>query len=261
MMNRSDLQARLYLSGMDERAPELARRLGLGLEITTFCEAAAFERPESRASAREQTQGIPRLRFHAPFAELAPCAIDALVRDVAFRRFRQSLDAAARLGASLVVIHDGFIPLVYFPEWFVPQSVNFWRSFLAEGIPDGICIALENVMDPDPAMMVEIVRQVGDPRLGLCLDVGHANTCVSRLAPQAWIEPMAEHLLHVHLHNNCGDRDLHAPLGDGTIPMDAVLDALLRTCPQASYTLENQDCTASLAWLSQHGYLREEISK
>ena len=64
------------------------------------------------------------------------------------------------------------------------QSVVFWREFLRE-IPAGITIALENVMEPGPEMLVEIVRQVEDPRLGLCLDVGHANSRVSETPP--WI--------------------------------------------------------------------------
>ncbi len=246
---------RLYLSGMDAGAAELARREGLGLELTAFAYAPNLEDAVQFETAKAQLSGVARAWLHAPFAELFPCAIDPLVRDVAKRRFRQTLDVAARLGISRLVVHAGFVPHVYFPEWFVEQSVIFWREFLREA-PQDLCIALENVMEPSPEMLVELARQVDDPRLGLCLDVGHANSEVSRVPPLEWLAPMAPWLRHFHLHNNCGGDDLHAPLGEGTIPMAELLAAAQRLCPSASFTLESQDCAASLRWLKEHGELQ-----
>ena len=74
------------------------------------------------------------------------------------------------------------MPQVYFPEWYVEQSVLFWREFLRQ-LPQDMTVALENVMEPQPRLLAEIARQVDDPRLGLCLDIGHANTFVSRVPP------------------------------------------------------------------------------
>ena len=151
------------------------------------------------------------------------------------------------------MIHGGFVPQVYFPEWYVEQSVLFWREFLRQ-LPQDMTIALENVMEPQPRLLADIARQVDDPRLGLCLDVGHANTFVSRVPPVEWVAPMAPWLRHVHLHNNAGHDDLHDPLGQGTLAMEQVLDTILELCPAATFTLENQDCGPSLAWLREHGY-------
>ena len=163
---------------------------------------------------------------------------------------------ARRLGADRVVIHDGFGPFVYFPEWFVAQSVAFWRDFLPE-VPEQMAMALENVMDPGPDMLAQIMAQVDDPRLGVCLDVGHANTTVSKTAVLDWIAPLIPWLRHVHLHNNSGGWDLHNPLGEGNIPMEQVLDTLLARCPAATYTIENTNCAPSLDWLAARGYLGE----
>ena len=167
------------------------------------------------------------------------------------------MSAARQLGIRRLVIHSGYIPLVYFPEWFTEQSVAFWREFLPE-VPEDMVLALENVMDETPQLMTDIVRQVDDPRLGLCLDVGHANSCASRTPPLDWIAPMAPYLRHVHLHNNLGDWDLHSSLGEGSIPMQQILAALLEQCPASTWTIENQDCAPSLAWLARQGYLSEE---
>lgn len=256
-MERKELRKKLHLSGMDRRAAELAKQHGLGFEITEFCWALRLEQADATELVCRQIQGVERLWLHAPFAELSPCAIDPLVRDAALRRFRQTVETARTLGVTRLVVHGGFIPLVYFPEWFVEQSVLFWRELLAD-VPAGMVLAVENVMEPGPDMLVQIAEQVNDPRLGLCLDVGHANTSASKTPPMEWIAPMAPWLRHVHLHNNAGDWDLHDPLDRGSIPMEQVLDALLETCPAATYTIENQDCAPSLDWLARQGYLEEQ---
>ena len=127
-----DIRQRLHLSGMDSHAPELARKWGLGLEVTDFCYAPMLDDPATLPAVREKMAGIDHFWLHAPFAELAPCAVDPLVREVTARRYRQALSAARQLGIRRLVIHSGYIPLVYFPEWFTEQSVAFWREFLPE---------------------------------------------------------------------------------------------------------------------------------
>ena len=255
-MERAALKGKLHLSGIDGAAAETARRRGLGFEITAFCQAVMLEDPQAVSAAERETAGIGSLWFHAPFAELHPCAIDPLVCDTARHRYRQAIAMARRLGADRVVIHDGFVPFVYFPEWFVEQSVAFWREFLPE-VPENMTIALENVMDPGPEMLAQIMARVDDPRLGVCLDVGHANTTVSKTAVMDWIGPLAPWLRHVHRHNNSGGWDLHDPLGEGNIPMKQVLDTLLAHCPAATFTIENMNCAPSLDWLAARGYLGE----
>ena len=252
------LQHKLHISGTDSCAPALARQWQLGLETIAFSYAPMLDEPSTLPRTRQEIQGIRQLWLHAPFAELIPCAIDPLVRDTAMHRFRQALSAAQALGIRRMVFHGGFIPHVYYPEWYVEQSVLFWREFLRE-VPADMALVLENVMEPSPETLVSIAAQIDDPRLGLCLDVGHANTCVSETPPADWIAPMAPWLRHVHLHNNRGDTDLHDPLDTGTIPMAQVVDAVLRDAPGATFTIENQDALPSLRWLAARGYIEEPI--
>lgn len=255
-LNRSMLEQRLYLSGIDDQAAAIARSRGLGYEITKFCYAPELDRPEAFSEVQADIAGLSRLWLHAPFAELCPCAVDPMAREVTRRRYRQAFDMAGRLGVRRLVIHGGFIPFVYYPEWYVSQSVEFWRAFLKD-VPSGMQLVLENVMEPGPDTLVEIVRQVDDPRLGLCLDIGHANTVVSHTKPMDWIAPMQPFLRHVHLHDNLGEMDLHLPLGEGSMPVTELLDALLELCPETTFTLENQQCAGSLSFLRENGYLEE----
>lgn len=250
------LRERLFVSTTADDCREEARRFRLGLEIAEFCWAQHIdaEREKHIDAAKALLAGIPRGIFHAPFAELAPCAIDPQARRLAATRYRQSIEIARELGITRLVIHGGFIPQVYYPEYYAEQSILFWKEFLRDA-PEDIRIALENVMEPSPDTLCEIARGVSDPRLGLCLDVGHANCCVSNTPPADWIEPMAPWLFHVHLHNNEGDNDLHSPLGKGTVPIESIIDTVARRCPEATFTIENMHCRESMDWLINKGYL------
>ena len=149
-MRREALWDRLYLSGIDSRAAELARENGLGLEIAAFCYAPNLEDRTVVDAVRRDMAGVERFWFHAPFAELAPCAIDPLVRQVTEKRYRQAADLAQDLGVRRLVIHGGFVPQVYFPEWYVEQSVLFWQDFLRQLPQDmTIALALELLAHPD----------------------------------------------------------------------------------------------------------------
>ena len=248
--------SQLYISTVSAGCDETAARYGLGLEIAEYCTAANLDAPipEVVTAAQCHRQAAKRFVFHAPFNELCPAAIDPLAVSLARHRYAQALAAARDWGCRLLVVHTGFIPWVYYPEWFVEKSVEFWREFLPQ-VPEGMVLCLENVMEPSPDTLVSIAAGVDDPRLGLCLDVGHANTCVSRTPPLDWIAPMAPYLRHVHLHNNRGQDDLHAPLDEGTVPMGDVIDAVLRAAPQATFTIENQNALPSLQWLARQGYI------
>jgi sugar phosphate isomerase/epimerase len=253
----ASFKEKLHISTIDERASKLAAEYGLGLEIADFCWAQRIdvELEENTQAALKKAKGLERLWFHAPFAELSPCAIDPKVRALTETRYREAISIAETLGVSRIVVHDGYIPNVYFPEYFVSESIAFWKEFL-KAVPCGVKLALENVMDETPDMLREIVDGVSDKRLGCCLDIGHANCSLSKVPPLDWIKPLAPHLMHVHIHNNMGDRDLHSSLRDGIIPVREVLDRVMELAPDATFTIENMDSRDSLFWLCEQGYLK-----
>ena len=243
---------RLFLSTIADDAVQTAREFGLGVELAQFCLAENMDKtpPDVQASLDAALQ-VPRRVLHAPFAELCPAAIDPLVREVAKRRFLQAAALAKRYGAEKMVVHSGFIPLVYYPEWFAPQSAAFWREFLND--VDGLTLCIENVMETSPDALRQIAEQVNDPRLRICFDVGHAFCQSGDLAP--WLDALAPYSSHVHLHNNHGTFDEHLGLPDGTLDMAAVIRQLEALAPQATYTLEVRSARASVEWLLKEGLL------
>lgn len=252
----SDLRGKLYLSTTADDAPFLAREHDLGLEIAEFCTASNMDRDFAAADrlVRENMTGVGRFTFHAPFNELSPAAIDPLIKEISYRRYRQAIDLAPRYGAKKIVVHSGFIPRIYFPSWFVKQSIPFWREIL-QTTPEDVTLCLENVMEPGPEMLMEIVEGVADPRFRLCLDVGHAACMGKNISVEQWIRTMGENIGHLHLHNNDGISDLHQCLGEGILDMNSILSALETCCPEATMTIENIHAADSVRWLRDQNYL------
>ena len=243
---------RLFLSTIADDAVQTAREFGLGVELAQFCLAENMDKtpPDVQASLDAALE-VPRRVLHAPFAELCPAAIDPLVREVAKRRYLQAAALAKRYSAEKMVVHSGFIPLVYYPEWFAPQSAAFWREFLND--VDGLTLCVENVMETSPDALRQVAEQVNDPRLRICFDVGHAFCQSGELAP--WLDALAPYISHVHLHNNHGTFDEHLGLPDGTLDMATVIRQLEALAPQATYTLEVRSARASVEWLLKEGLL------
>lgn len=244
-MNRS----KLYISTIDANAGKIARKYGLGLEIADYCTASNMDMrfSETDVVVRKQLEGIRNRIFHAPFNELFPCAIDPKARELARCRYRQAIALARDYGVKRIVVHGGYHPRVYYPVWYTEQSIPFWQEFLKE-LPGDTTILLENVLEEEPQMLLGIVRGVDDPRLRVCLDVGHANV-YSRLPVADWLEACAPYIGHFHIHNNDGSWDTHSALDRGTIPMKALLAQAEALCPDATYTLELMDAMPSVRLL------------
>lgn len=248
-MNRE----KLYLSTIGEDAPSLARQYGVGLELAEYCTAwnmdEGFEAAD--AAVRRKLEGVQRRMFHGPFNELFPCAIDPRARQLARDRYGQALALARGYGAHRVVLHGGYQPFVYHPVWYVEQSILFWTEFL-RGVREDVTILLENVLEEEPEMLLSIVQQVDDPRLRLCLDVGHANV-YAKAPVLTWLERWGPWIGHFHLHNNDGSWDAHSPLDRGTIPIRELLARAEAWAPEATYTLELTEAERSLRFVLEEG--------
>lgn len=248
------MKPRFFLSTIGVDSAKTAREYGLGLEIAEYCTASNMEEgfPGWDRQVREKISGIPARILHAPFNELFPCAIDPKARALAAFRYRQAILLAKEYGAEKVVIHGGYHPYLYYPVWYVEQSVAFWRDFLKED--PGVEIVLENVLEPEPEMMQDIVSGVHHPKFQLCLDVGHVSAYSKRPVTE-WLRNLASDIGHFHIHNNDGSADSHSPLKLGRIPMETLLREALDRCPKATFTLELQETAASAAWLAERNFI------
>lgn len=85
-------------------------------------------------------------------------------------------------------------------------------------------VAAEVIPNPlsHPQNLVELVEELDDPMVGLCLDYGHAHL-MGDLGEA--IEAVGGHLFTTHVHDNDGTRDDHLVPFSGDIDWDAAMIA------------------------------------
>ena len=243
---------KIYLSTIASDAVRAAGECGLGLEIAEYCTAWNMDEKFESVDkvVRKKLQGVSASLLHGPYNELFPCAIDKKARALAAERYHQAVELAKRYGSSKVIIHGGYNPWIYYPAWYVEQSIRFWKEFLKAD--PGVEIVLENVLETEPQWLLDIVKGVDDPRLKLCLDVGHVNS-YSKIPVMDWLEEWAPYLSHFHVHNNDGSGDQHNALTDGSIPVKELLLRIDELCPDATVTFELLKAQDSMNWMKEEG--------
>ncbi len=102
----------------------------------------------------------------------------------------------------------------------------------------GLFLTVENVvpeyladLGTEVSGLLAIIKEVGEPNLGICLDSGHAF--ISGLNLRQEILRCGKHLFETHFHDNIGRvsdsnsiNDLHQPCGIGRINWLEVIDGL-----------------------------------
>jgi sugar phosphate isomerase/epimerase len=181
------------------------------------------------------------LCFHAPYRK--PYALTGFAgqeRAEVEAGYAPMLDIAARFAPAAVVIH-GAHSATRPRERLVADTVAFLEWTLARY--PALTMALEN-LGPDPrrikigterAEVLRIVEEIGNPRLGICWDMGH-DVLAGRhgLPDEAWLRQVC----HVHLHD-IDERGIdHYPLIYGRVPWQTWLPALVRAGFTGVVTLE-----------------------
>ena len=258
------MKRNIYLATFSNDALEVITKYGIGIEYNQFCISSTLdpERVDKTVAAMKKEavecgladadgEVIPEMAVvHGPFTEICPQSIDHMAVDMAFVRLNQTYEATRALGIHRLVVHSGFIPLIYFKEWHVKQSIKFWKKFMQDK-PDDFNIYIENVLDDEPDSLIEIVNGIDDPRVKLCLDIGHANVVtVPEYTVIDWIKKMGPKIGHFHLHNNDGTGDQHGPVMKGSMDINKVIKAIDEYCSEdVTFTVESRECDESIRWL------------
>ena len=225
---------------MEEHLPFLLERR-LSPEI--FLSAAALDGlvPEKLAytAAALRDKGLS-CTIHAPFMDLNPGSLERMLRDATVHRFRQVMDAARVLRPEVMVFHPGFDRWRYGEargQW-LELSVPVWREVLKQAGQIGTTIAVENIFEEEPSTLQALFEAVEDPGFGHCFDVGHWNL-FRQVSMERWFEALGGRVKEVHIHDNGGTRDDHAPPGEGAIDFALFFRLMERYAPDAAYTIES----------------------
>ena len=145
---------------------------------------------------------------------------------------RQFLPSAARMSCKTYVCHPGPRRKGVSAEasWDQVRRTLDELAPLAEEL--GVKIALENAnpknLGDDSGELTAFVAGYGSDAVGLCFDVGHANTAED---PVTALNAMAPLVITVHLHDNDTTGDQHLIPGRGCIDWADLVPRLAK-CPR-----------------------------
>jgi sugar phosphate isomerase/epimerase len=142
-----------------------------------------------------------------------------------------------RLQATHLTVHGGFC--LGLPGWepVRTRALDILTDNLAELLKLceelDVMLALENLnrieqgelfyLGDNTADLNLIFERAHSPKLGLCLDLGHAHICEGH---QAYLDRFGSRIISIHYHDNNGTEDTHLNIGQGTVDWPAVAKSL-----------------------------------
>ena len=147
------MRDRIYIATFSENAAAVAAAHGFGIEVNDFCisenlDGDKVEGSLQAACGQLSRAGIAaadfgtRAIFHGPFTEIIPASIDHRVVSLGMERLQEAYWAAERMGIRRMVVHTGYVPLLYFKEWHHEKSLDFWRRYM-DGKPRDFRLYIE----------------------------------------------------------------------------------------------------------------------
>lgn len=238
---------------------ELCKREHLGIEVQSFCNPYMEKLDEVLEEHKKVLKNMNCSKsLHAPFWDLNSGTKMKGLRKETLDIFNNAYHIAKELGCTEMVVHNGYIPGTYEYSGWVNRATDFWAEFFADK-NDSIIVCLENQFEDDSEIMKLEIDAMTDPRLKICLDVGHAHAN-SNMSVEEWIFSLKDRIAYFHLHNNHGkqyrkgyNNDEHLGINNGTIDMSSVLHLAESHCPNAIWNIETavSDLAESLIFLKE----------
>ncbi len=233
----------------------LAKREFLGYEVLELSAPPTLNDRERFCLTEKWYLGNNRCTsLHGAFIDVNVASGDADLRALSRQKSVLSCETALRLGVNRVVFHSSHFPFLrgaYTDNW-AAQCADFYQE-LAERYD--LNLLIENCQDIDPYPLDALMQRISDPRVGVCLDVGHAN--YSQAPVEKWFDQLGSRIAYLHLSDNCGQFDDHLPLGYGTVDWqktDACWRQLHGTIPITLEVGTPAEAETSLIFLHRHSF-------
>ncbi len=179
-------------------------------------------------------RAVGHTAFYLPFGS----AFDS-IRCAAVEELRRCLEVFAEVGVKWMNLHPDRHAPMHDRAFYIRQNLRSLEELQKHSDDIGVGWMIENLPgDYNSAEQLgELLQPM--PKLGLHLDIGHANLLVPYNTTGEILRAWGKRLRHVHLHDNKGGHaDLHLPLGAGNLDLRGSLQALIDCGFDDTITLE-----------------------
>ena len=166
--------------------------------------------------------------IHAPICDINIASISDPVRKASMKETLDTIKVANKLGIDRMTIHPGLSSMsVHGIDYKYLAHAKESMKVLDDAQKEyGISLAIENM--PNSYFFLgrtaaELDEIVGDTDLGICFDIGHANTTGQI---DEMIDTFGKRIKNIHIHDNNGDKDDHLTIGSGSVDFCKVLKKL-----------------------------------
>lgn len=194
--------------------------------------------------------GVVFNQAHAPYTKFRLGEENTYRNKEIFRYVNRSVEIAAELGASTIVVHPAFICRNLNADERYEMNMEFFHALLPTARSSGINIAIENTwrrhkdnhdkiikeVCSDAAELIRYVDGMDSQYVSACLDIGHAALVGE--SPEEMIRALGGRIGTIHIHDNDLISDLHTLPYTGSIDFSAVSSALADISYRADVALE-----------------------
>ncbi len=169
------------------------------------------------------------ITIHLPYSDLNLASMNQPIQEESVRQTNACLDLASEF-SRLAVVHPGHLsPLgKQMPDRAWEQNIQGLQRICDHAADLDMVVAVENMPNIEsllgrtPGEILGMLENVNRENLGFVFDVGHANTNDN---VDQFLE-IKDKIIHVHVHDNHGERDEHLPIDWGTVNWEKVIGAL-----------------------------------
>ena len=171
-----------------------------------------------------------RFQVHAPLSDVNIGSVHEPMRVAAVNEIKQTIMMCRQLEIPLVTIHPGFVQGIAFlnKAKALEKTKESVKEVAAYAIDQSVTVVVENLpanINATCTRADELLEAIEGSGLGICFDMGHANTA----GQMDEMLRLVDRFKNVHLHNNDGQWDQHNRIDDGSADVSKVVSVLKRS--------------------------------
>jgi len=171
-----------------------------------------------------------RFQVHAPLSDVNIGSVHEPMRVAAVDEIKQAIMMCRQLEIPLVTIHPGFVQGIAFlnKAKALEKTKESVKEIAAYAIDQSVTVVVENLPTNINATCThadELLEAIEGSGLGICFDMGHANTA----GQMDEMLRLVDRFKNVHLHNNDGQWDQHNRVDEGSASLSKVVSVLKKS--------------------------------